>query len=280
MEDLITNIYKLGNPRLLGAKDINEALHRLNLYKSSLGFNYVYTIKDDSTIIESVGKIDQKGFVLLLTGFQALQSNNIQEAQNIVNEVLTMHPQYSEGYRLSSYISDHLGDYEKSMKDAETAINCDGKNTFAWLQKGRLLLDIDKYKNYDSAKSCFEQCVNIDPYMYEAYHDLGLVSLRQLEGLLKESIQGDDTKQKLYEESYDFFRKSSILNPRYFANYPRIARLQLLHTDFEQCLSFIEETMNWLRVNGFCDIAGKEIKILKQIYAEAQSALIKQRKEM
>ena len=98
--------------------------------------------------------------------------------------------------------------------------------------------------------------------------------------MLKISQKRDNEKQVLYEKSYDFFRKSSILNPRYFANYPPIAHLYLLHTDFEECLSFIEDTMNYFRVNGFYDIAKKETEIMKQIYAEAQSAIIKQRKEM
>ena len=278
MATLTTNIFKLGDSRLLGAKNIDEALKWLNFNKSALGFNYIYTLKDDNTIIETVGDIDQDGLMSLLRGFQALQSNNIQDVQLIVNNVLTAHPRYSEAYRLKSYISGQLGNYDESLKDIEIAIDCDSSNTLAWLHKGRLYLNI--YKKYDEAKSCFEQCVKIDGYMYEAYHDLGLVYLQQLEDLLKISQIGDNEKQYLCEKSYDSFRKSSILNPRYFANYPPIAHLYLLHTDFEECLSFIEETMNYFRVNGFYDIAKKETEIMKQIYAEAQSAIIKQRKEM
>ena len=277
MKQLIINEYKVGNKDLLGAKNIDDAMNILKRRRSPFGVSTKLKQKDDSTIVESVVGIDGSGLIKLITAFQTLQLGNLKEAKEIAEQLNKEYAECSEVYRLLSFIADQEDDYESAMKYIDRAIECDNENTFAWLHKGRLFLDV--YEKTDEAKECFRKCIEIDDFMYQAYYDLGLIEKQHylvLRPDKREEIT-DDLNIKLYEihtRAFDYFQKAGAINRFFLDVYPNIAELQLLNGDYEDCIRFITDSFKFMKYYGlYNDNNGKIIAKMKKQFEDAHMCL-------
>ena len=155
---------------------------------------------------------------------------------------------------------------KKNEKEAldyiEKAIQCEPRNTFAWLQKGRLFLDIEL--NLTEALECFKKCIELDPYMFLAYHDIGLVWLKVFEN--KDNFDKED-----YDKAYSNFQKSKEINPMYIDNNYRIAQLYLINKEYDNCIEYIERSFLNFKTKGLFDLRNQVIKEMKIIYEKAIS---------
>lgn len=269
MEQLIINEYKLGDKDLLGAKNIDEAMRILKCRRSSFGLSTKLQQKDNSTIVESVVGIDGSGFTKLIAAFQTLQLGNLKEAKEIAEQLNKEYAECSEVYRLLSFIADQEEDYESAIKYIDRAIECDKENTFAWLHKGRLLLDV--YEKTDEAKECFRKCIEIDDFMYQAYYDLGLIekqhylTLRpdrkeELTEVLKNELD------EIHTRAFYYFQQTGAINRFFLDVYPNIAELHLLNNRFDECVKFINDSFNFMKYYGLYNATNEKIiaKMKKQ----------------
>ena len=280
MKQLIINEYKVGNKDLLGAKNIDDAMNILKRRRSSFGVSTKLKQKDDSTIVESVVGIDGSGLIKLITAFHTLQSGNLKEAKEIAEQLNKEFIECSEVYRLLSFIADQEEDYESAIKYIDRAIECDKENTFAWLHKGRLLLDV--YEKTDDAKECFNKCVEIDDFMYQAYYDLGLIEINHYKSLLsmhtkKELNEDLMLNEELYEihtRAFNNFQNAGAINRFFLDVYPNIAELHLLNNDFKDCIQFINNSFNFMKYYGLYNASNEKIiaKMKKQ-FEEAHLCL-------
>lgn len=268
---MITNKYQLGDNCLLGVENIAKAMKLLEIKKSSLGLFTKLETLNDNTIVETVENIDKNGFTKLMSAFQNLQSKKINETKELAKHLKQEYPKCSEVYRLLSFIADYEKDYKSAMENIEKAIECNKENTFAWLQKGRLLFD--ELNKPDDAVLCFCECVKIDKYMFHAYHDLGLVCMKFLNDLINSKNNNDIKKyaSDYTQNAFDFFQMSASINPLFLDNYPNIAQILLIGGDYESCIMFINESMDFFKRHGLYDINNDVIRFLKIIYEDAQN---------
>ena len=276
MKQIIINKYKLGDIYLIGVKNIDDAMLVLKRRRSSLGMFTKLQKSDKTTIVETIEDIDNDGFTKLISAYQTLQYGNLSEAKELAEQLKLEYSENSEVYRLLSFIADYEHDYKLAMTYIDKAIECNNENTFAWLHKGRLFFDV--LKKADDALSCFQKCVELDKYMFYAYHDLGLVCLNWLNSL----IINQDEDYKKYAKEYaenamKFFQLSKAINPLFLENYPNIAQIYLICGNDDDCMSFVEKSIDYFKEMNLYNINNDLIKSMKKTYEDAYMHKLKEK---
>lgn len=92
------------------------------------------------------------------------------EALQVINQALTINPNYSAGLSIKALIFSEMKEYDKAIVLFDKAIMLDPKNSFAYNHKGLYYKSLGKV---DKSKEFFELAIKVDPYFSVAHDNLG-----------------------------------------------------------------------------------------------------------
>jgi len=155
-------------------------------------------------------------------------NNNLDEAQNLYNQVLSKDPNHSTALSNLSVIFFGLGDYKKAIIFLEKAIKINPNYADAHNNLGVLAI---KVGNIHKAKKCHEKAIEIDPYHSDSYCNLGLIlkdlgELQKAKKCYEKAIEIDPNHPEAYgnlghllyetddpQKAITYFKKSIEIKP-------------------------------------------------------------------
>jgi tetratricopeptide (TPR) repeat protein len=167
---------------------------------------------------KDVGLWYAKGALLAKTG-------ELQDAISCFDKVTDLDIDHRKGWDAKANAYYRIGEYEKSIHALDILLDMDDEDADLWFKKGEALLKLGRYVEADS---CYDKAIELDPNHADAWCGKG----NALKGIGKQKEGGheeesekpgiearDDTeptKQRLFENALDCFRKVISLSPEHY----------------------------------------------------------------
>ena len=151
-------------------------------------------------------------------------NNNLDEAQNLYNQVLSKDPNHSTALSNLSVIFFGLGDYKKAIIFLEKAIKINPNYADAHNNLGVLAV---KVGNIHKAKKCHEKAIEINPNYADAHCNLGLI-FKDL---------GETQKAK------DHYEKAIEIDPNHFEAYGNLGHLLYETDDPQKAITYFQKSI-------------------------------------
>ena len=137
---------------------------------------------------------------LMTLALGRLQNGDLDGAEKLLKQSLTLAPQNSEALRLLGVTFAFKKDLQQALKELDKALKVDPNNWLAHSNRGNVLKDLNKF---DAALKSYDRTIALQPNYAEAYNNKG-----NLYQVLKQ-----------YEEAVKSYDKAIALQPNYAEAY-------------------------------------------------------------
>jgi tetratricopeptide (TPR) repeat protein len=205
------------------------------------------------------------------SAFRHLQTGNVQQAEHICRELLTIHPHDSDALYLLGIIYDRIGDYDSAIESIKKSLQFNPVNDYACFDLGNILR---KKERTDEAMLFYQKAVQLNPSNAGAHYCLAVAlqekgrfeaALNSYTKVLQINPNHADTYNNMgsvlqetgqLDQAVNCYRKALSINPDLFMAYNNLGNALMERGQFDDAVAHYQKAvgLNPDFAGGYCNL--------------------------